>query len=355
VADPAAVILTPNLAGRDGVSRLARLVAGAFPAPTVIALHEPVAMRQYERAAVRGSEGSQARFVATSLRAAATADAATTVSAVHLHLAPAALAFTARGASLAVVLCGVEAWKPLSWMQRAALERADRLVAISAHTRDRFFAANPAFAGRAVEVCHLGIEDLALRAAARDGAPSALIVGRMAADERYKGHDELLDVWPDVVAAIPGATLRIVGDGDDRGRLEALAAALGLGSQVTFLGSLDDEQLRLEYERCSLFAMPSRDEGFGFVFVEAMRAARACIAARGAAAEIVDEGETGLLVEPRDRGGLLDALVRLLGDREYADRLGRAGRARFTRDFTDRRFRERFSAAVDARVAVLVN
>jgi phosphatidylinositol alpha-1,6-mannosyltransferase len=346
-------ILTPNLSGRDGISRLARLVTGSFDRATVIALHESAAMTAFERAEVRGADGRTSRFLAAAIRAAATADPETTVIAVHLHLAPAALAFTARGASLTTILCGVEAWKPLTWMQRAAIDRADRVIAISAHTRDRFRSANPQLAGRAIEVCHLGVEDRDAAAAHGARSPSALIVGRMAADERYKGHDALLDVWPDVVRVHPGATLRVVGDGTDRRRLEHKADALGLSGQVVFLGRVDDASLDREYERCAAFVMPSRDEGFGFVFVEAMRAARACIASCGAASEIVDDGVSGLLVEPDDRDALTRGIIRLLGNPAEADRMGAHGRARFLRDFTDTRFRERFAAVVGSPVPAL--
>jgi len=310
-------------------------------------------MTAFERADVRAADGRTSRFVAAAVRAAAAADSQTMVVAVHLHLAPAALAFTARGASLTTMLCGIEAWKPLTWIQRAALDRADRLIAISAHTRDRFRAVNAQFADRAIEVCHLGVEDARGGVGASGRLPSALIVGRMASDERYKGHDLLLDVWADVVREVPGAALRIVGDGDDRPRLENKARTLGLDGHVVFLGRVDDGSLAREYERCTAFVMPSRDEGFGFVFVEAMRAARACVASRGAASEIVVDGDSGLIVDPAHRDELTRAIVRLLADGAGADRMGARGRERFLREFTDVHFRERFTAIVESPVPAL--
>ena len=338
------VVLTPNLCGRDGISRLARLVSGSFDEVTVLALHEPASVTRFGRAGVRGAEGRAAWFLAAVLRCAMSADRRTRVIVTHLHLAPAALAFAARGASLTAMLCGVEAWKLVSRPQRAALEHAARLIAISRHTRDGFQQANPRFAARAIEVCHLGVELLADMDAAPADPPSALIVGRMASDERYKGHDSLLEIWADVGAAVPGASLRIVGDGDDRARLEDKAATLALGDRVAFLGRLDEEALQREYQRCTAFVMPSRDEGFGFVFVEAMRAARACVGSRGAAAEIISDGETGLLVEPDNRAQLLQAVVRLLRDRPATAAMGACGRARFLQQFTEARFRDRFTA-----------
>jgi glycosyltransferase involved in cell wall biosynthesis len=145
----------------------------------------------------------------------------------------------------------------------------------------------------------------------------------------------------------------VVGDGDDRARLEHKAVALGLTSRVTFLGRVDDAALEREYERCTAFVMPSNDEGFGFVFVEAMRAGRACIASPGAAAEIVDHGVSGLIVDPSDRDHLTRSVVQLLSHPADADRMGARGRAHFLRDFTEARFRERFSTLLDAGVPVL--
>src|SRR5262245_36507872 len=171
------IVLTPNLAGRDGVSRLARLVTRAFESVTVLALDEPAAMTSFERVEMHGCGSRRSRLLALSVRAAAAADAQTSVIAVHLRMAPAALPFTARGAALTTILCGVEAWKPLTWMQRAAIDRTERLMAISAHTGDRFRAANPPFANRAIEVCHPGVE--AIRGALeRDRGSGAALIGR---------------------------------------------------------------------------------------------------------------------------------------------------------------------------------
>jgi phosphatidyl-myo-inositol dimannoside synthase len=342
------VVLTPNLRGRDGISRLARLVTDTFDEVTVLALHEPASATCFGRAAVAGAGGSSARFVAAALRAAAAPRSGTRVIVTHLHLAPAALPFAVRGVPVTTLLCGVEAWKPLRRLHRAALNRSAGLIAISAFTRDRFHMANPLFAGRRLDVCHPGVEAATAADHRDDQAVCALIVGRMAAEERYKGHDPLIEIWRDVVAAVPDACLRIAGDGNDRARLEQKAAALGLGDRVVFLGSLDEAALRREYARCTAFVMPSRDEGFGFVFVEAMRAARACVGSRGAASEIILDGDTGWLVDPGDPVQLREAVVRLLRDRADAAVMGARGRLRFLDQFTEQRFRDRFTALLPA-------
>jgi phosphatidylinositol alpha-1,6-mannosyltransferase len=337
-------VLTPNLTGADGISTVARLVTRACEDVTVLALHERADMTVFEGAEVWGAGGRSSRFVALAVRRAAGGDPRMTVVTNHLHLAPAALAFAARGASLVTILHGVEAWKPLTWIHRAALDRSERLIAVSAFSRERFLAANPPFRNRHVDVCHLGLALAPALDGPSDPVPSALIVGRMAVDERYKGHDVLIDIWRDVVAEVPGAVLRVVGDGDDRPRLEQKAAALNLGDQIVFLGRVGDERLVREYERCTAVVMPSRGEGFGLVFIEAMRAARACIGCRGSASEIIADGDTGLVLDVDDRAQLRTAVVRMLRDRSETVAMGVRGRARFLQHFTEDHFRTRLAA-----------
>jgi phosphatidylinositol alpha-1,6-mannosyltransferase len=337
------ILLTPNLSGADGISTVARLVTRACDDVTVLALHE-ADRTTFDEVDVEGSGGRSSHFVTAATRWAVSADRPTTVIVNHLHLAPAALAFAARGASLVTIVHGVEAWKPLTWLQRVALDHSERIVAVSAYSRDRFRAANPHFAQRRIDVCHLGLEPIVTSQGPAEWAPSALIVGRMARDERYKGHDLLIDIWRDVTVDVPDAVLRVVGDGDDRPRLEQKAVSMNLGTRTEFLGRISDEQLAREYQRCTAVVMPSRGEGFGLVFLEAMRAARGCIGAHGSASEIIADGETGFVVDPRDHAHLRQLLVRMLLDRTGTATMGVCGRARFLQHFTEDHFRHRLQA-----------
>lgn len=345
------VLVTPNVLGADGVSCLSRQIARALPGPVLtLSLHDA----PNGDPMLHGAGGSRVRFVTDALRVGLRCDRDTVIVCSHVHLAPVARAIAWRGAGVTCVLCGIEAWVPLRPLERWALA-SSRIAAISAHTARRFLIANPSFSGRRIEVCHPG---LPLREG-RDGADSlagegaALIVGRMAADENYKGHDELLRVWPRVVRQCPDARLWIVGDGDDRPRLEELAASLGLANAVEFTGKIPDDELDRRYRACRFFVMPSRCEGFGLVFLEAMRAAKACIGAPGAAEEIIEHGVTGLVVDPSNAEDLSGALVALFGDGDRCEAFGRAGEARFRALFTDTRFAARFAARPPARLARL--
>lgn len=337
------VLLTPNLLGADGVSCLSRQIARVLPEPAVVlSLHDEPGHSE----SLRAAGGNRVRFLAEAARLALICDGGTTVVCSHIHLAPVARIVAWRGAPVTDVLCGIEAWVPLRGMERWALA-SGRLVAISQHAARGFKAANPLFRDMPVDVCHPGLPARPVASSgARASEPAALIVGRMAADEGYKGHGLLLNVWPHVLERHPDARLWMVGDGDDRPRLEALAARLGLGGVVTFTGRVPDQELDTLYERCRFFVMPSRNEGFGLVFLEAMRAGKACIAAAGAASEIVEHGVTGLIVDPARPDDLRLAIVRLFDEPDTCDAFGFAGAARFRAEFTDARFGARFTALI---------
>jgi len=149
-----------------------------------------------------------------------------------------------------------------------------------------------------------------------------------------------------VLARRSDARLVIAGDGDDRPRLESKARSLGLSDAVIFTGRVSDARLSELYDDCRFFVMPSRDEGFGLVFLEAMRAGKPCIGGRGAAAEIIEHNRTGLIVDPGSHDELAAAVLRLFEEPETCCRFGAAGRERFLSTFTDVRFRTRFAQAL---------
>ena len=178
--------------------------------------------------------------------------------------------------------------------------------------------------------------------------PAALIVGRMWGKERGKGHDALLEAWPAVLLRVPAAELWIVGQGDDVERLRAVARGLGIESSVKFLGRVGDDELGRLYLRASVFAMPSRQEGFGLVYAEAMWHGLPCIGStRDAAGQVIVHGETGYLVPYGDPAASASAIVSLLLDPERARAMGEAGRRRAQGHFGYARFRRDLLSALE--------
>jgi glycosyltransferase involved in cell wall biosynthesis len=164
-------------------------------------------------------------------------------------------------------------------------------------------------------------------------AAAGPVVLSVARQYRRKDTRTLFEAFARVRERPPAALLRIVGGGPELPALRARAAALGLEGTVAFLGEVADaEAVRREYLAADLFCLPSLQEGFGIVFLEAMAAALPIVATRAAAIpEVVPEGEVGLLVPPRDPEALAAAMDRLLGDAELRRRLGEAGRRRVER------------------------
>jgi phosphatidyl-myo-inositol dimannoside synthase len=175
------------------------------------------------------------------------------------------------------------------------------------------------------------------------GAPVVLCVARMYPRKRI---EDLLHAADILRARAPGTQVRVVGRGPEWPAISRLHAELGLGDSVALLGDLTRERLAEEYVNASVFCLPSVQEGFGIVFLEAMAAELPVVACRIAAIpEVVQDGVTGLLTAPRDPDALAGAIGRLIADPALARRLGREGRRRAL-GFTPRHVAERFLHAV---------
>lgn len=302
----------------------------------------------------RPSAAEKARFAVNVVTAQATSAVDWVL---YAHLGPALVQAhlpVAIRRPYAVFLHGIEAWRPLTTAQRRLLAAAVRITN-SHYTANRISAAHPGIGP--IAVCplalpprphlHRGPADAALLR--RLGSRVVLVVGRMSAAERYKGHDQLIAAWPGVLARVPDSQLVIAGDGDDRARLTAEVAARGLSGSVIFPGFVTPDTLSALYDHCALFALPSRGEGFGLVYLEAMCHGKACVGSvHDAAAEVIEDGVTGRLVVQDDISGISRTLAALLLDDEARERLGRTGEARLQRLFSFEQFERRISELLGA-------
>lgn len=245
----------------------------------------------------------------------------------------------------AVFLLGIEVWGDLSWDRRRTLSNAAYRLSISRTTVERCRRSWPGLPE--CQVLPLALLDEVEgspdeRVLAQAGDDFVLIVARMASRHRYKGHDSLLRAIAEMERGPSRRTrLVVVGEGDDTERLRALADELEIADRVLFCGFVDRATLDALFRRCSVFAMPSRDEGFGLVYLEAMRAGKPCVGARcSAAEEIIVDGETGLLVDYGNVSQLADALSSLVTDPIRCRQLGGSGRTRWRQEFSLDRFQQ---------------
>lgn len=256
-------------------------------------------------------------------------------------------------------LYSVESWSPLSSGLKEILRQARVRIAISNYTAKRVAAAHPDIGP--IEVCHLAALpnvnldrsfstnsqpftslDLDISLLDRIRRNSVLIVGRMYSGERHKGHDQLIECWPLLKARVSDAQLVIVGRGDDVELLKAKANRTGFGESILFTGQVNESTLDAIYQRAAVFAMPSRGEGFGLVYLEAMQHCLPCIGSiHDAAAEIIEDGVTGVLVDQSDSNGLVNAMAGLLENPSRRKEMGDAGFERLQKMFSFEQFKER--------------
>jgi glycosyltransferase involved in cell wall biosynthesis len=159
------------------------------------------------------------------------------------------------------------------------------------------------------------------------------VILSVARQYRRKDTPTLLRAFRLVLVAIPAAHLRIVGDGPELASSMSLASDLGLTDSVTFVGAVESAaKLAAEYERARVFALPTRQEGFGIVWLEPMAHGLPIAAVdAGATPEVAPHGVVSLLVPPGDADQLAGQIVRLLRDDDLAERLGSSGRTRAAR------------------------
>ena len=138
-----------------------------------------------------------------------------------------------------------------------------------------------------------------------------------------------------------GIRVRIVGQGPELPRLVNLTVSLGISDHIKFLGPLSHSDLLREFVACDLFCLPSLQEGFGLVFLEAMASGKAVVACRASSTpELIQDGVNGLLAQPHDDHDLAEQLVRLLEDANLRAAMGQASlatAAEYTLDNTAQR------------------
>jgi glycosyltransferase involved in cell wall biosynthesis len=242
----------------------------------------------------------------------------------HLHFAPAAHWLKkVAGVPYWVVAHGVEAWDIKSGKLKAALQDADRILAVSNYTRERLLAevglapANVSLLPNTFDAGRFTIRSKPARLLRRynlaPDQPVLLTVSRLVGSEKYKGYDSLLRALPEVRKEIPELRYVIVGKGDDRVRLERMIAEMGLGDCVTLAGFVPDEELCDYYNLCDVFAMPSKREGFGIVYLESMACGKPTLGGnKDGAIDALAGGELGALVDPDNQRQLAEMLVQLL-------------------------------------------
>ena len=265
----------------------------------------------------------------------------------HLGMAKLLPFLNSKTSTVFLFLHGVECWKPLSPSLDRLLGQVGVFLTNSQFTWERFLEHNPRWRGSVQRTVPLGLGVPAPESVDPPDPPSALIVGRMDVREDYKGHRQLIEAWPEVLKRVPGARLLVAGSGDLRPVLEARSRELSLDPYIDFRGSVTEEEKQELIASSRCLVMPSSGEGFGLVYLEAMRLGRPCLAGSAdAGREVLSPPEAGLAVDPDRIPDLACAIARLLqpgaGWRAWSAR----ARARYESAFTAAEFQGRLLNAL---------
>jgi phosphatidylinositol alpha-1,6-mannosyltransferase len=266
--------------------------------------------------------GDKVAYSLAALRVALTRGPFDAVFCGHLYMGPlAAVIARILRVPLWLQLHGREAWEPMDRWQRWAAERASLVTAVSRYTRRRFLAFTGVDPARVRVLPNTVATGFApgpkpirlLDRHALHGKKVLLTVGRLAPDERGKGHDKVIDALPVIVAAYPDLVYLVAGTGGDQARLEALARQRGVARHMLFVGQVDPDELADYYRLADVFVMPSTQEGFGIVFLEAAASGLKLIGGnRDGSVDALADGAIGTAVDPDSRDGLVRAVLQAI-------------------------------------------
>ncbi len=218
---------------------------------------------------------------------------------------------------------GVEAWNIQRPALQTALRYADRILAVSNYTRDRLINEQNLDPNKISILPNtfdphrfqLGVKPAYLleRYKLKPEQPVILTVNRLCNSESYKGYDKILEALPQIRQVIPNVHYIIVGKGDDRPRLEQLIHQRQLQDCVTLAGFIPDSELCNYYNLCDVFAMPSKLEGFGIVYLEALACGKPTLGGnKDGAIDALCHGELGALVDPDDAKETAQTLIQIV-------------------------------------------
>ncbi|MGL5080763.1 MAG: glycosyltransferase [Microcoleaceae cyanobacterium] len=218
---------------------------------------------------------------------------------------------------------GMEAWDIQQSSLRTALHHADQIICIGNYTRSRLIKEQNldekklsilpcTFDSSRFQISNKP-DYLLTRYHLKSDQPIILTVNRLVSGESYRGYDKILEALPLIRQVIPNIHYIIVGKGDDRPRLEQFIAERHLQDHVTLTGFIPDLELSDHYNLCDVFAMPSKLEGFGIVYLEALACGKPVLGGnQDGAVDALCEGELGALINPEDVEDIAKTLIQIL-------------------------------------------
>lgn len=339
--------LFPELLGVGGIQEAGRLTAVALQkiaskwgwSTEFLALNDPRGPQVLSPGEMeipfQGFCRSKLRFALAAMQIAAGETRMVLAAHPHLAVPGAQMKLLNRDLKMLAISHGIEVWEPLSWFRRIAFQRSDLFLAPSRYTAEKI-AQEQSVPRNRIRRLPWPLSPGIIRMIECPGQmllppafPRGLVVvtvARLAASEKYKGVDKLIQAVARLRTDFKNLHLVVVGGGNDLARHVQLAADLRISDGVHFFDNLSREEIAGCYSRCDIFALPSTGEGFGLVFLEAMAFGKPVIGgAAGGIPDIVEDGKNGYLVAAGDLGQLCQALTVLLSNEQLRVELGDKG------------------------------
>ena len=222
-----------------------------------------------------------------------------------------------------VVVYGIDAWDIQDTAKINGLKAAEKIISIGEYTRDRIVKEQkispecipllPVTFDASQFIIQPKPQYLLERYQLDKNQPIILTVARLASGDRYKGYDQIIQSLPIIRRHIPNIHYLLVGKGDDRDRLEAMIDSTNVRDCVTLTGFVSDEELADHYNLCDVFAMPSKGEGFGIVYLEALACGKPTIGGnQDGAIDALCGGKLGPLVNPDNIEEIAQTIIEIL-------------------------------------------
>ncbi len=218
---------------------------------------------------------------------------------------------------------GIDAWNIQNRALQNALHHADLILTGGNYTRERLIKEqklNPdkvSILPNTFDADRFKIapkpEKLLQKYSLKPDQPTILTVARLSESEQYKGYDKILSALPKIRQQIPNVHYILVGKGNDKPRIEKLISQYQIQNSVTLTGYIPEEELSEHYNLCDVFAMPSKAEGFGIVYLEALASGKPVLAGnKDGAVDPLCQGELGALIDPDDSEAIAQTLIQIL-------------------------------------------